>query len=687
MNSPALTAGTHLACTIANNCPFPGGDSNPLNYPVASVTLGNGQGFASVKPAFGLPGGGQGPDHRLSWYIGDSWKVKPNFTVTLGLRYVRDTARTDTDLGPLPALNQFNNQFYSGLGNAVHQPNLNFAPQLGLAWDPNKNGKTVVRAGIGLFYENSIWNNILFDPAARLQKGLFLGFGGGNPAFNGQAIGVVAPAIIAQQKAFQAATLAAGPATNGTYIGTQLADDFATSTTLLAPNYVSPRSVQMNIGVQREIRRGMVFTVDYLRNVSTHNFLLVDTNRVGAASTFRKGPAQTAIAATLANCGVASIDAAITLCPNSPVTLQPGQTYTPRPATIADFAKNGLDSGYQLCPTGPCPAAAFPGISNAVGPNEMLFPIGRSVYNGLQMGLKQDVSNPVRGIKHANLQVSYSLSRYVATARDNDFSTAATDFVNPSHYIGPTGLDRTHQLSFGGYMDLPAGFQLGFAGHFDSPLASNVTLPVTGAPGGIFQTDITGDGTGDGALANNRGIGDLLPGTNVGGFGRSFGVSGLNQAINQFNTTMVGQPTPAGQALISNNLFTVSQLQALGGVIGGTTPGGGLAYGPLQPAPAGAIGQAWLRTFDLSMNWHYKIKERVELRPGVSFFNVFNFSNFDGPAVPFGNILNGQVGSPNGTTSALEHGVAGNFLRLGLGSGVNALGAPRAIEFQLKLTF
>jgi len=558
---------------------------------------------------------------------------------------------------------------------------------LGLAWDPNKNGKTVIRAGIGLFYENSIWNNILFDPAARLQKGLFLGFAGGDPALNGQAIGSVANQIIADQKAYQAATLAAGPATNGTYIGSLLADDFATSTTLLAPNYVSPRSVQMNIGVQREIRRGMVFTVDYLRNVSTHNFLLVDTNRVGAASTFRKGPAQTAIAATLANCGVASIDAAITLCPNSPVTLQPGQTYTPRPATIADFAKNGLDSGYQLCPTGPCPAAAFPGISNAVGPNEMLFPIGRSVYNGLQMGLKQDISNPVRGIKHANLQVSYSLSRYVATARDNDFSTAATDFVNPSHYIGPTGLDRTHQLSFGGYMDLPAGFQLGFAGHFDSPLASNVTLPVTGAPGGIFQTDITGDGTGDGALANNRGIGDLLPGTNVGGFGRSFGVSGLNQAINQFNTTMVGQPTPAGQALISNNLFTVSQLQALGGVIGGTTPGGGLAYGPLQPAPAGAIGQAWLRTFDLSMNWHYKIKERVELRPGVSFFNVFNFSNFDGPAVPFGNILNGQVGSPNGTTSALEHGVAGNFLRLGLGSGVNALGAPRAIEFQLKLTF
>jgi hypothetical protein len=688
-------AGSPAAFAAGN--PFgPGGDSNPLNYPVASVIEGNGQGFFSAKPGFGLPGGGQGPDHRLSWYIGDSWKVKPNFTVTLGLRYVRDTARTDTDLGPLPVLAQFNNQFYSGLQNAVHQPNLNFAPQLGFAWDPSSNGKTVVRGGIGLFYENSIWNNILFDPGARLQKGLFLGFQPDtNPTIIGEAIGQAAPTIIADQKAYQAATAAAGPANNGTYIGTLLADNFATSTTLLAPDYKSPRSVQMNFGIQREIRRGTVLSVDFLRNVSTHNFLLVDTNQVGAASHFQPSAASLAISTVEGFCGLGNTVASTYSgnCVKDPSngTDDGGLWGLPlpngipaRPANITDFAKNGLDSGYSLCSGLPCaldgkPAAAFPGINSALGGNEMLFPIGRSVYNGLQTSLKQDLSNPVRGIKHVNLQVSYSFSRYVATARDNDFSTAATDFLNPTKYIGPTGLDRTHQLSFGGYMDLPAGFQLGFAGHFDSPLADNVTLPVSGQPGGIFQTDLTGDGTGDGATANNRGVGDLLPGTNLGDFGRKFGVNGLNQLINKFNTTMVGQPTPAGQVLISNGLMTQADLVALGGVIAG---------GNILPvAPAGAVGQTWLKTFDLSLNWHYRIKDRVQLQPGISFFNVFNFSNFDGPAVPFGNILNGQVGSPNGTTSAQLHGGDGNFLRLGLGSGVNALGAPRAMEFQLKLTF
>ena len=681
VNAPALTSGTTLACVP--NCPFPGGDANPLNYPATNVTLGNGIGFFSVKHAFGLPAGGVGPDNRLSWYIGDSWKVKPNLTVTAGLRYVRDTGRTDSDLGPLPALDQFNNQFYSGLGNRVRQPNLNFAPQLGIAWDPNKNGKTVIRAGIGLFYENSIWNNILFDPGARLQQGLFLGFQPACPgsSFCGEAIGIAAPAIIAAQKAFQAATQAAGAATNLSYIGTALSDTAVTSTTLLAPNYVSPRSVQMNFGIQREIRRGMVFSADFLRNVSTHNFLITDTNHVGDARFFNQGAALAAINATVgAACGGGSVTAA-----SSIAAVQCFIAANPT-AGISAFAANGLDSGYVKCIGFPCAAAAFPGINNAVGANEMLFPIGRSVYNGLQMTLKQDAANPLPGVKHVNLQVAYSFSRYVATARDNDFSTFATDFSNPTHYIGPNALDRTHQLSFGGYMDLRGGFQLGLTAHFDSPLPSNVTLPVTGAPGGIFQTDVTGDGTGDGGVSN-RGIGDLLPGTNVGGFGRSFGVSGLNQLINNFNTKMVGQPTPAGQVLITNGLFTLNELQGLGGVMGGTTPSATAAFGPLQPAPAGAIGQAWLRTFDASLSWGYKIKERVEIRPAVSFFNVFNFSNFDGPAIPFSNILNGNVGSPNGTTSALEHGGAGNSLRLGLGSGVNALGAPRAVEFQLKLKF
>jgi Carboxypeptidase regulatory-like domain len=224
---PAVNAGNtdcNAACLA-----LPGGAANPLNYPANTIALGNGQGFDSEIPAFGFPAGGSGPDNRLSFYFGDAWKARPNLTITAGLRYVRDTGRTDSDLGAIAPLAQFNNQFYSNLQDRVHQPNLNFAPRLGVAWDPKSTGKTVVRAGIGLFYENSIWNNIEFDRPARLPTGLFLADStvcsngiptsftmpnGSTPnlSFCGEPISQAAPAIAALQAQYQSETAAVGPA-------------------------------------------------------------------------------------------------------------------------------------------------------------------------------------------------------------------------------------------------------------------------------------------------------------------------------------------------------------------------------------------------------------------------------------------------------------------------------------------
>jgi hypothetical protein len=670
-NAPAVGAPLNSCGTLCQS--LPGGAANPLNYPAMNVTLGNGQGFASEKPAFGLPAGGLGPDDRLSLYIGDAWKVRPNLTLTLGLRYMRDTGRTDSDLPPIPALDQFNNQFYSGLGNRVAQPNKNFAPQVGVAWDPRGNGKTVIRAGIGLFYENSIWNNNLFNRPGRLPAGLFLGTTplcqGGAPQalpFNStidpasicgpnHSIGEVFQQIASVAQQYQASVLAAGPAANPLYIGSILADGTnITGTNLFAPDYKSPRSVQMNVGVQRELRPGMVVTVDYLRNVATHTLLIIDTNRVGDARFLNLGAAQAAISKTLAQFGVTSVDAAIAAG-----------------AKMADFSGNGLDSGYSVCGGFACPGAAFPGINNAVGANQMLFPAGRSVYNGLQTSLRQSVHNPVRGLKLLDLTVSYAFSKYVSTARDTDFGSYANDYNNPTGQIGPNGLDRTHQISFGGTADLPWNFRATVIGHFYSPLPLNLRLP----PGGIYVSDVTGDGTGDGTVASNGGLGDLLPGTKLGSFGRDVSVSGLARLINNYNANDVGQPTPAGQALISHGLLTLGQLQQLGGV-----------QQALNPVVPGAVGQDWLRAFDFGLSWGYRIKDRFELRPGVTLYNAFNFANFDGISAPFSSTLDPlgtrTPGAPNSTTAPQP-----NALRLGLGSGVFGLGSPRVIEFQLKANF
>jgi hypothetical protein len=680
-------------------------ETDPLLYTADNVTLGNGQGFNSDLKAFGLPGGGLGPDNRISLYFGDTWKLRPSLTITGGIRYQRDTGRTDSDVAPVPcsqldptlAANlvaggtpcnaNILDLYGAGLSRRVRQPNENFGPQLGLTWDPFKDGKTVVRAGAGIYYENSIWNNILYDRPARLQRGLFNGSqiacAGGtpqpfnlpdgtpeNPTFCGQPIGAVADQIAALQQQYQAATIAAGPAVNGVFIGNTLTSGInATGTELIAPAYKSPRSLQINVGLQRQLGTNSVLTVDYLRNVSTHTLLGIDVNHVGDASFLNVANGLAAINATGQAYGCPSAAAAgsasqaeVNCILAAPIPPQGAK------ADITTFAANGLDSGSFLCFGGPCPAAAFPGINRNLGSNLMQFPIGYSKYTGLQMSFKQNVTHPFRGVQRMNLVASYAFSKYIASAQDGDFINPAVDNNRPLQSLGPNGLDRRHQISFGGTAELPWRFRFGVVSHFYSALPLDLRVPVTGNSGGIFSSDLTGDGSGDGSPISPNG--DLLAGTKLGAFGRTItSIAALDRAIANYNLNHAGFPTPAGFALVGAGLMTQDQLVALGAVAQ-----------PLQNTQPGAVMQAWLRSFDTSLAWTYKPLEAVTIEPSVSVFNVLNLANFDGSNQHLSGILDGVSGSVNGFG-----GHSGD--RLGLGTGVFALGAPRAIEFGLKVTF
>jgi hypothetical protein len=697
------------------NAPFAGGAANPLNYPVELVVMGNGQGFSSEKPAFGLPGGGLGPDNRIQFYVGDAWKMRPNLTVNYGVRFVHDTGRTDSDIAPIPcsqldpglAANlaaggtpcngNILDLFGQGLGNRVRTPGHNFGPTAGIAWDPTGSGKTVIRAGAGLYYENSIFNNNLFNRPGRLAQGLFLneavpcqngastGFtlpgGGAIPAnldpsvtaICGQPMGSVATQLGQLQQLYQTAVLATGPATNGAFIGNTLfASGNVNGINLFAPNYQTPRSVQMNVGFERQLGKGVVWNADYIRNVGTHTLLAVDVNHVGDVRFFNKANAVAAFNATLAACGQPSVAAAVVVCPTNPnAASNPG--YTPRPITLADFSSFGLDSGNNTCGGAPCPTAAFPGQNPNLGVNQMLFSGGRSTFNAFETSLRANVRNPFAGVRALNWVVSYSLSRYDGSALDSDFINTAIDNNHPTSSLGPNGLDRTHQFSFGGTFDLPGSFRFGAVGHIYSPLPLSLTLPGAG-PGGIFISDVTGDGSGDGSAAYP--VGDLVPGTKIGAYGRSIKAGDLASFISNYNATQAGNPTPAGQTLIDNGVLTLADLQALGGVLP-----------TLADPPPGQVSMGWLKTFDLKFSYPRKIGENFTVEPSVSVFNAFNNSNFDLP----GNTLSGVLalagdtsttGTVN-TTTSVQH----NSNRVLPGSGVFDLGAPRVIEFGLKLSF
>jgi hypothetical protein len=218
-------------------------------------------------------------------------------------------------------------------------------------------------------------------------------------------------------------------------------------------------------------------------------------------------------------------------------------------------------------------------------------------------------------------------------------------------------------LSFGGNFQIKHGPQLSFAAHFFSPLSVTPILDEPNSTAQIFTSDLTGDGT----------FGDVLPGTKQGSFGRDFNGSGINAAINAYNSAFAGKPTPAGQALIAAGLMTQAQLVALGGT----------AY-TVTPAPADQASLGWLRTVDLRVDWPIKIGERLTLHPNIGFYNAFNLANFDSAS----NLMNGDLGAFGGSINGSSVAAGGHeSTRVGAGTGVNTIGAPRQMEFGLRLVF
>jgi hypothetical protein len=687
--APAVRASVSPAHqAFANTDPFgPGGDTNPLNWPVHRIDVGNGEGCFTEIAEFGQSCGGQF-DTRFQAYIGDNWRIRPNLTFLYGLRYNRDTGRSDSDLKAIPELNAFQ----SGLGNPVRQPDKNFGGTIGLAWDPKKNGKTVIRAGAGIYYENGVFNNILFDRPGRLTTGLFnqvqevctqggvtLPDGSFVSSIDGldiptqicgdkNAVGTVETAISDLQKKDQAATLAAGPQANGAYFGAS--NTTANTGSMFHPNFRSPYSIQMNVGVQRELHRGTVLSVDYIRNVGLHTLLGIDQNHQGDASILDLGVATSAISATNASFGCGSgTDAASINC-----AILAG-------AKIGDYAGNGLTGGANA--TGNFPVGqgkvAFPGKNPDFGAVLLLEPVGRSIYNGLNVVLRSDLKSPVSFIHRLNAQISYSLSRFEGQATDGDFVNSSVDFNNPGKFLGPNGLDRTHQFSAGVVMDLPAGIRANFITHYYTALPQTLTFFAPGNMEDIFQYDTVGDG--------QAGVAPV-PGSNFGSFGRDINAGNINTFLQSYSNKFGNQLTPAGQKLVTAGLFTADQLKSLCAITASLNPINGCgSYDSLQlpTAVPGQVDNGNFFTFDLRLGWSIKpIKawERLRIEPQAAFYNLFNHKNYNGPDNLLSGVLDGAAGSVTNTTKGTRRP-----FETGLGSGVFAIGAPRSMEFGFKVTF
>ena len=119
-------------------------------------------------------------------YVTDTWRVKPGLTATLGVRWDHYTPVDEQDaLGLLPVLENGNaintvldpNLVLDFAGKAVGRPWYatgwhEFAPNLGLAWSPFRDGKTAIRAGYTISYVDDNLAYALSNSAVSTNSGL-----------------------------------------------------------------------------------------------------------------------------------------------------------------------------------------------------------------------------------------------------------------------------------------------------------------------------------------------------------------------------------------------------------------------------------------------------------------------------------------------------------------------------------
>jgi hypothetical protein len=199
-----------------------GGDCSAINLTRCT-------GLANFVDDFTGPSGSAGrqfgspivsvPQTLQNYYIQDTWKIKPNFTITYGLRY--EYTGTPFNGLPFPAVNQGTVLTDPFPLRVLQQPDKNnFGPRLGFAYTPKILGdsKTAFRGGFGTFYDvpftNIVDNNASTAPnvlggtltspsTGRGSSGLLNLVSGVTPSLNPKAAIDVIPADLRNPMSYQ----------------------------------------------------------------------------------------------------------------------------------------------------------------------------------------------------------------------------------------------------------------------------------------------------------------------------------------------------------------------------------------------------------------------------------------------------------------------------------------------------
>ncbi len=266
LTSAALTAASSVFDTLTGLI-----SSTVQGFNHTSATSG----YVAGRPRLFTP-----IQHNFGFYGQDSWKFRPNLTITAGLRWefqgvfdTRDGLVLQPDdrmlgvFGPAGVGNVFNpvataaatDVLFAPAGGHNNKPLYNkdwnnFAPTVGFAWAPGKEGKTAVRGAFSSHFTTDGFTN--FAPASTGNTGFF------STVTNSLTTGVFNPASVP----LPATPADLIPVSSRLNFGSGTAASVNTSDVIFNPNMPVPYVLEWNFAVQREVPWHLTVEARYIGN-------------------------------------------------------------------------------------------------------------------------------------------------------------------------------------------------------------------------------------------------------------------------------------------------------------------------------------------------------------------------------------------------------------------------------------
>lgn len=207
------------------------------------------------------PGASSIKNEDLAAFVQDKWQVRPNFTLSLGLRW-------EAQIFPKVLIPPSQTVYGFLLGNpnfpsdgTLHSPKKMFQPRAGFAWDISGKGKSVLRASYGIYYGRqnmlsqvgSITDNGAQQFGIACASSFGCSNGGGLPTW---------PSVV--------------PVTPGGGLPA-----FGASIRVFSKDYANPRIYTTNVGFEQEIVQDWSFYLDFTHAKGVHLTRFLNLNRTG----------------------------------------------------------------------------------------------------------------------------------------------------------------------------------------------------------------------------------------------------------------------------------------------------------------------------------------------------------------------------------------------------------------------